>query len=146
MGRCVSGRTWRRGLSPLIATVVLISATIVGGVLIYNYFQESVAQLRQLGESVVVSVNNVFLNETARMVYVKVTNAFSQPITITGVKAFRDNGSVSTINLQAPQRIEPGGVASLTIVLDESTASTVAVSIVYQVDGETLESEPVKLS
>jgi flagellin-like protein len=136
----------RRGLSPLIATVVLISATIVGGVLIYNYFQESVAQLRQLGENVVVSVNSVFLNETSRMVYIKVTNAFAQPVTITGVKAFKGDGSTSLVGLQAPQRIEPGGVASLTIVLDETAARTVAVSVVYQVDGETLESEPVKLS
>jgi len=136
----------RKGLSPLIATVVLISATIVGGVLIYNYFQESVAQLRQLGENVVVSVNSVFLNETSRMIYVKVTNAFSQPIVVSGVKAFKSDGTVSSVGLQTPQRIEPGGVASLTIVLDESTTRTVAVSIVYQVDGETLESEPVKLS
>lgn len=146
MGKPLARRLSRKGLSPLIATVVLISATIVGGVLIYNYFQESVAQLRQLGENVVVSVNNVFLNETARMIYVKVTNAFSQPVTITGVKAFKDDGSVSLINLQTPQRIEPGGVASLTIVLDETGATTVAISIVYQAGGETLESEPVKLS
>lgn len=136
----------RRGLSPLVATVVLISATILGGMLIYNYFQDSVDKMQGLSEGIIVDVSQARLSQTTRLAHLEVLNNHDTQITITAVKGIYANGT--TIQLQTqetlPIQVAPGDKASLNAVVADP--GIVAVIVEYQtLDGQILTSEPQQL-
>ncbi len=136
----------RKGLSPLVATVVLISATILGGMLIYNYFQESVDKMQGLSEGLIIDVSQARLSQTTRLVHLEVLNNHDVQVEVTAVNGIYPNGT--TIQLQTqetlPLQVAPGGKASINAVVTDP--SIVAVSISYQtIDGRSLTTEPQQL-
>ena len=143
MGR-MRART-RKGLSPLVATVVLISATVIGGMLIYNYFQDSVGRLQGMGENLVVTSRSMYITDTTRLVYIEATNNYDRPISVNGVRGFLTNGTAInlTVQEQLPLVLKPGEKTAVNAIIDNP--SIIAISIVYQVDGKTVSTEPVKI-
>ncbi|MCE4599139.1 MAG: hypothetical protein F7C81_02965 [Desulfurococcales archaeon] len=140
------GRTKaRKGLSPLVATVVLISATVIGGMLIYNYFQDSVGRLQGMGENLVVTARSMYITDTTRLVYIEATNNYDKPVLLTGVKGFFTNGTTTNITVQGqlPLTMKPGDKISINAIVDNP--DVIAVSLVYQVDGREATTEPVKI-
>ncbi len=137
----------RRGLSPLIASVLLISATVLGGVLVYQYFQSSLSNVKTLSQDIMVTANAIVLNENATIVKVSVTNQYSYPITLTGIFLLDSDGNSipatplgsTTINIP----IEPG---DKTTVLMKTTKNPAFVYVIYKADGETHRSEPVPIN
>ncbi len=135
----------RKGLSPLVATVVLISATVIGGMLIYNYFQDSVGRLQGMGENLVVTSRSMYITDTTRLVYIEATNNYDRPISVNGVRGFLTNGTAInlTVQEQLPLVLKPGEKTAVNAIIDNP--SIIAISIVYQVDGKTVSTEPVKI-
>ena len=132
----------RRGLSPLIATVILIAVTIVGGVLVYQYFQSSSEVLISAGETVFLRVNDIPVTVDTRLVYIEVTNGYGEPITLTDVVYYGSAGSLTPLNLNLASVVEPGGKYTVTVTVP---ADAVAVAVKYIVDGRELVSEPMRL-
>ncbi len=138
----MAGARARRGLSPLIASVILIAITIVGGLLVYQYFQVSSESLIAAGETVFLRVSTVPLDAVNVLVYVEATNGYMEPITIIDMQYYDATGAAVPLNQQLNIVVEPGGKATVTAVIP---SDAVAVSIVYSVGGEVLVSEPVKI-
>ena len=140
------GRRARRGLSPLIAAVVLISATIVGGMLVYQYFQNTMNKAKNLAESVSVTGDIMPLGDNTSLVTVTVVNNYDVPVKIVGAIAIYPDGSTSTLRpangTQLPATVEPGGKTSLLFTGDGSPR---AVSVKYEVEGSVQISEPARL-
>lgn len=131
-----------RGLSPLVATIVLIAMTVVGGVLVYNYFQRSATNIIATGETLVASANSIYLGNNTLLVHVEVTNAYDRPVSIRGISYVDATGSInraSTVNVV----VQPGDKATFTVIVPSSAK---AIIVDYSIDGNLLQSSPVKLA
>ncbi|GAB6147571.1 archaellin/type IV pilin N-terminal domain-containing protein [Stetteria hydrogenophila] len=136
----------RRGLSSLIATVVLISATIVGGLAVYNYFQKSMDTVAATSATLALSVRSEYLNADTRLVFIEATNLYDVPVNITSVYVVDGNGGHVQVPAGsvrgAPVTVEPGAKATIIAAVPSSAT---AVYLVYQADGKILYTEPAPL-
>ncbi|MEM0379755.1 MAG: hypothetical protein QXX35_01560 [Desulfurococcaceae archaeon] len=128
-----------KGISPLVATAILLVVTIAGGVLIYNYVINSLSSAEHFASLNIVSSKMLVL-ENSTIVNIRVSNigtktAIVEKITILPVNLSRN------INIE----VEPGVTKSINIVFDQvfNPSSKYYVIIVYD-QGET-EPYPVSL-
>jgi flagellin-like protein len=142
----VRARRARRGLSPLIAAVVLISATIVGGMLVYQYFQNSMNKAQALAQGVSISADTIPLTANKSLITVTVVNNYDKPIQVKGANGIDTNGNTTQLTPSAgtslPVTVEPGGKTTLTFTSQDTIK---AVTITYSVDGVTHQSEPARV-
>jgi len=82
----VAGRRSRRsaGISPLVATIILIALTVLGGVLIWAYFQRTTGGLIAAGEKLDVQAVPQVAG-TWKIVDMKMTNLHSVPATLNSI-------------------------------------------------------------
>lgn len=132
----------RRGVSPLIATVILIGITVIGGALVYAYFNKSVDTMAALGEDVFVWATAVDLGATGKLVYIEIINNHEQDAVVTGIIAVDQAGTETPIALTNPLTVAPGGKASIAELVP---ANTEVVIVEYTVNGSTLLSEPITI-
>ncbi|MCE4610713.1 MAG: hypothetical protein F7B17_01935 [Desulfurococcales archaeon] len=138
----MQGKGYRKGLSPLIASVILIAITIVGGLLVYQYFQVSSESLIAAGETVFLRVSYTVLDNGSKLVYIEVTNGYRKPISVLDVQYYDIQGGEVAMGLQLNTTVKPGGKTTITTVVPEIAT---AVAVVYSIDGQVLVSEPVQL-
>jgi flagellin-like protein len=74
----------RRGLSPLVATIVLIAFTVLGGVIVYEFFMKTAESAMASGETLIVSATKSYFDNTRVLVQVDMVNGYRTNITITG--------------------------------------------------------------
>lgn len=101
----------RKGVSPLIATIILIAITVAVGAAIYSYVT-SISGV--LGTQLNIQVQSIDLIRTPQgtvLVSVTVKNAGNKPITSCVVTLWADNGEVQDISLGT---IDPGQSKSAT--------------------------------
>jgi archaellum component FlaF (FlaF/FlaG flagellin family) len=136
----------RRGLSPLVATVLLISATVLGGVLVYQYFQTSVSHAKGLQQDLMVTADAVTLNANTTLVRVTVVNQGSNNIIINNIILLDNNGNKITATLLQPtslnKTVSPGD--KLVIILKTSERPS-AVYVEYSEKGKSYTTEPVEI-
>ncbi len=136
----------RKGLSPLVAAVVLISATIVGGMLVYQYFQNSIQKAQALANGVTIAADALPLNSNTTLVYVTVTNNYDKPVQVTGAIGILADGTSEKLQpvngTSLPVTVAPGDKTTITFT---ATSGVKAVSIQYSVDGVTHTSEPARI-
>lgn len=130
----------RRGVSPLIATVILIGITIIGGALVYAYFDRSMDTLAALGEGVFVRATSVDLGAAGKLVYIEIVNNHEQEAVVTGIIAIDQEGTRTPIELANPLTVAPGSKASITELVP---ANTEVVIVEYTVNGSQMFSEPI---
>ncbi|WP_062661965.1 archaellin/type IV pilin N-terminal domain-containing protein [Aeropyrum camini] len=94
----MGGRS-RRGLSPLVASIILIAFTIIGGFVVYEYFMSSSESVMAAGEGVIVNANTVYVSNSEKLVYLSGVNGHSGTITITQVKYYMPDGTPQTVDL-----------------------------------------------
>lgn len=135
-------RARRRALSPLVSSVVLISAAVIGGVIVYNYFQSNINSIAAATGSLQISADYTYLNSTTKIVYLEVLNTYKKPITISSIKVVLDNGTTITIDTQ-DQTVDSGSKGSLIVNVP---ASGKLVYVVYQLGEKTMYSNPIQIS
>ncbi len=91
----------KRSLSNLIGTVILISATLIGGVLVYNYFQKSLTTMENMGQGVNIMANSQTISSNSQIIYIKITNDMQSQIKITGIYGIYQNGTQENITLSS---------------------------------------------
>ncbi|MEM1938293.1 MAG: archaellin/type IV pilin N-terminal domain-containing protein [Acidilobaceae archaeon] len=134
-----------KGLSPLVATLILIAFTVIGGILVYEYFTKTSEGIMSSGEQLIVTASKSYVDGSRYLVYVEVTNNYRTNVTITGFKIITDAlTTVSTITpLQTSENnIQPGG--KYTAILT-APINTKAIIIDYKVRGSVL-SKTIPLS
>jgi len=95
----------RRGISPLIATIILIAITVAGGLLVYSAFFSTAGVLSAKGQ---VAVENVKLvKETDGKVYFAITikNTGNKPVS--GLNVTLDGEATATVTLPGTA-LQPG--------------------------------------
>ncbi len=136
----------RKGLSPLVATVVLISATIIGGMLVYQYFQNSVTKAQNMAEGVTITASSIQLDNGKTLISITISNGYDTRIQVTGAKAILPDGSISSLqptnDTTLPITILPGDKNTLLFVSDNEPQ---AVTIEYEANGQSYQSEPISI-
>ncbi len=136
-------RAAARGMSPLVATVVLISATVVGGLLVYNYFQQSLDTVAATSATLALTVRSDYLTPNTRLVYIEAVNFYDLPVNVSAVWVVAADGSHSRLPTSSvkglPALIEPGEKATLIATVP---ASASAVYLEYSVGDQTLMTQP----
>ncbi len=136
-------RRARKGLSPLVAAVVLISATIVGGMLVYQYFQNSLGKAQAMAEGISASADSIPLSNGRYLIHVTVVNNYDQPIQVTSATGITDSGNevslTPTNQTTLPVTVNPGDKTTIIFIVDQHIT---AVSVEYQMNGNTYVSEP----
>jgi len=136
----------RRGLSPLVATVLLISATVLGGVLVYQYFQNSFTHAKGLSQDLMIAPNAIVLNSNTTLVKVSISNQYDDVVTVLNVTLLDSAGNTVTGTLlkgsSLPAQVSPG--EKITIMIKTSTKPA-AVFVTYEVGGQVYQSEPVQI-
>ncbi|WP_048816826.1 archaellin/type IV pilin N-terminal domain-containing protein [Caldisphaera lagunensis] len=89
----------RKALSNLIGTIILISATLIGGVLVYNYFQKSMTTMENMGQNVFIMANSQIINSNSQIIYIKITNNMQGQIKIIGIYGIYQNGTQENLTL-----------------------------------------------
>jgi flagellin-like protein len=129
----------RKGISPLLATIMLIAITLAGGLLVYNFFFSTAGVLGGSVNVQVVSVD-VVKTSTTTLVSATVKNTGNKPITSCTIQVWGDSGA-ATLNLGA---MEPGQTKSAVLPnpsgLSVTTGKAYPVQIhVEAADGSTLD-------
>jgi len=140
----------RRGLSPLVATVLLISATVIGGMIVYQYFQNSVAKAQGMGGGLLVTASATIVNDNLTLVKVSIVNGENDVIVInaSNVLFFDENGDVvqpldvAGTSVGEIVTVEPGEKTVLVYAFNKVPS---VVIVEYQLDGDTFRSDPVAI-
>jgi len=132
----------RKGLSPLVASVVLISAAILGGVFVYNYFQKSVNTVVGGSGTVQLTADYDYLNATHVIVHIEILNSHQSPVKITDIKGVDATGSIVAIKQGLNVNLEPGGKYSTVAIVPSGVK---AVFVTYELDGKPMDSSTVNL-
>jgi archaellum component FlaF (FlaF/FlaG flagellin family) len=136
-------RRMRRGLSPLVSTIILISAAIIGGMFVYNYFQTSVNKITATSQSLSVNVKTI-PTENGKLVFLSITNVGRDPVHLNKAVFLDANGTVMQGNSKIlNSNLRPGG--KNTFILN-APSDAVFVYIEYSTGETTLQTDPVQLS
>lgn len=101
-----------RGISPLIATIILIAITVAIGATIYSYVS---SMSGVLGTQLSIQVQSIDLIKTSQgtvLFSITVKNTGNKPITSCTVTLWADNGEVQAISIGS---IDPGQAKSTTV-------------------------------
>jgi len=132
----------RRGLSPLIAAIILIGITLVGGAMVYAYFNKSMDTVAALGEGLFVKATSADLGAAGKLVHIEAINNYGEAVDVTALIAIDEAGNQNRIQLQTTITINPGDRATITEIVP---ANTKVVIVEYQVNGQTLLSDPIEV-
>ncbi|MEB3772276.1 MAG: hypothetical protein GSR82_01190 [Desulfurococcales archaeon] len=133
----------RKGLSPLVSTIILISAAIIGGMFVYNYFQTSVNKITATSQSLSVNVKTI-PTQNGDLVYLSITNVGRDPVHLTKAVFLDANGTTiqngdKTLNSD----LRPGGKDTFIVNAPNNAAF---VYIEYTIGQTTLQTDPIQLS
>jgi flagellin-like protein len=131
----------RRSLSNLVGAVILIAATIVGGLFVYSYFQRSIGAFMSLGSTVSVVGTDEPINSTSSILYLKIVNNEQTAIQVTGIFLVNSTGKYN-INLTQPLVIQPSSEASMVRVVPGTYSE---VYVAYNAGGATYYTQPTSL-
>jgi hypothetical protein len=135
-------RAKRRALSPLVSTIVLISAAIVGGIIVYNYFQNNVNTIAASSGALQVSASATYLNAQTKLVHVELVNTYSKPVNVTGVTVVLADGTQKSVTLSQPQTVAAGSKATFIV---DVPASAKILYVDYTYNGQSMESSAVQI-
>jgi len=130
-----------KGVSTLVATVILLIITIVGGMIIYNYVMNSLTAAKQYGTLTVVAAKMTILGDNA-VLNVKVANIGTAPVEIRSVELLPGNGP---LNLSSPLLVEPGATKSINIDVGGRLDPNTKYYVVVKYDAGETEPYPVEV-
>ncbi|MEM1605417.1 MAG: hypothetical protein QXW41_04165 [Fervidicoccaceae archaeon] len=133
----------RKGLSPLLATAILISATIAGGAILYQYFAKSLS-MYTAGSSIEVTVSAVYLSSDRYLLYYSITSRGDQPVNLSHIY-FLPNGSLPQISLGNKTLLPGGRITGVQELTGQMPSSLYAV-VVYYYGGSRIETKPVEVT
>jgi len=130
----------RRGLSPLVATIVLIAFTVLGGILVYEFFMKTSESLMASGERLLVTATKSYFDNTRLLVELEVVNGYRTNITIQAIHYITATTTTTPPSAQIVYGntnvdLVPGAKYKVLILVPTNAK---AVLIEYRVRGQTL--------
>jgi len=153
----------RKSLSNIIGAVILIAATIVGGLMVYSYFQRSMGAFMSMGNGVTVTASATPIGNGGELVYIKVINNEPQSITLKEVVFVLSNGTsedayiesgnngytittVASTATTTPVPVPLGPSGQLVAVGTTNLSNIQDVYIVYEMGGQTYYTNPMSVT
>ncbi|MDK2384029.1 MAG: hypothetical protein QI199_04370 [Candidatus Korarchaeota archaeon] len=135
----------RRALSPLVATAILISAAVIGGMMLYNYFNTAMGSVNKV-DSLIADFNAMNVGSTTILHY-EFWNTGTQPANITGIVVVDSSGNTTSIPV-TPIVVRGGDKASGTLVLGTplSPGEAYVVYAEYSAGGRVSTTNPVQIT
>ena len=134
----------KKALSPLIATAILISAAIAGGLLLYQYFNNTMTKYIA-GEDVVATIAAHDTGTGQTMYFYTIRNTGSRTVTLIDIKVFAGANVTATINLNKI-KLGPGDSYSNNTLVSGSPSSNMYAVVEYSVGGKLFTTKPVAVS
>ena len=133
-----------KGVSPLIATALLLVITVAGAMMLYNYVVSSLSSPQQYASLNIVSAKLVKL-DSGSVLSVRVANIGTAPATINEVILI-PSSTTSNITKQVAITVEPGVTKTVNVDLDEEAEQTPGTGkyyVILRYDGGETEPYPV---
>ena len=128
----------RRGLSPLVATIVLIAFTVLGGIIVYEFFVKTAESAMASGEMLIATATKSYFDNTRVLVQVDMVNGYRTNITITDIRYVTPAAGTATATLVSGSvnvNLMPGAKHTV-IILIPSNAKAIIIS--YKVRNQNL--------
>ncbi|MGC8982641.1 MAG: archaellin/type IV pilin N-terminal domain-containing protein [Desulfurococcaceae archaeon] len=129
-----------KGVSGIVATAILLSITIAGGVLLYVYVSRYLSNVTSSSE---IAVTNAYYISASQQLYVTVKNIGMSATNISGFTIILMNGTSSEISLSQSRSVNPGSEVTIVVVVNE-TSTPKYVIVKYDGDRAT-EPYPVRV-
>ena len=146
-----SARHSRRSISNIIGAIILVAITIVGGLMVYNYFSKSMTSFMSLGSSVMVTASETPTATNESIIYIKITNNEGSTINITAIYLIEPGGGIVKLG-QGVLAAAEANVLGATIPPTRSLEGIYVVRgyytgiyIQYEANGATYYTQPVSL-
>ncbi len=123
-----------KAISPLVATAILLVATVAGGIILYSYLVDTIKSTKEYVSLTPISAQIVDLGNNTIIVNVKVAAVGSKPTTIDSIKIVPEN-----IVIRIGEDIEPGETKSITIEYNATLSSTVKHYVIVYYEGQATE-------
>ena len=127
-----------KGVSGIVATAILLSITIAGGVLLYVYVSRYLSNVTSSSE---IAITNAYYISASQQLYVTIKNVGMSATNISGFTIILMNGTSSEISLSQSRSVNPG--SEVTIVVN-ATSTPKYVIVKYDEDRAT-EPYPVRV-
>ena len=124
-----------RAISPLVATAILLVATVAGGIILYNYLMET---LNSPGEYITlspISAKIVDLGTGTVYVNIKVVAVGTKATTIDKIVILPENIEIANVN----ETIKPGETKSITLSKNGVTLTNTEHYIIIYYEGQATE-------
>lgn len=133
----------KRGLSPLLATAILISATIAGGAILYQYFNKSISMYISTS-SIETSFSLLYLPGDRFAIYYSIINRSENPVNLSHIY-FLPNGSLTQIPL-GNRTLYPGNKLTGIQEFSGSIPSYLYGVVVFYQGVSRLETKPIEVT
>lgn len=127
----------RRGLSPLVATLLLIAFTVMGGIIVYEYYNRTSESIIASGEQLMTSFTKTQMNSTHLIVQLDIVNGHRSDIKVKSLKAVV-KGTSADVGMLAGEKepAVPVGKKYSFVLLVPSGANAIVIS--YEIEGRHL--------
>ncbi len=129
----------RKGLSPLVATIILIAFTVLGGVLVYEFFVKTSESMMTSGEKLIVLASKSYFDSTRMLVQVDIVNGYRTDVSITGFKYVTPTTTVASVTQvvsgNSTINLAPGAKHTVVFIIPSDAK---AIVIEYKVRGQSL--------
>jgi len=109
----------KRGISPLIATIILIAICVAGGALIYSIFFSTTSTLNATGQLNIQSMNLIKDTNGNANFALTIKNVGNKPFTSISIKLAQEN-PVTIDSIKTTTPLQPGQTTSYTTNLTEA--------------------------
>ncbi|MEM1873422.1 MAG: archaellin/type IV pilin N-terminal domain-containing protein [Acidilobaceae archaeon] len=130
-----------RGLSPLLATLLLLAFTIVGALFVYEYFNKTMDLAAKQGETLIVIAKEHKVSDSLKLVTLELVNAHSANVVIKEMREYLETGEIRKVSVlggdQRDSLVIPPGVKTSVVI--SVSANARALIIAYEVEGVSFE-------
>lgn len=133
----------KKALSPLVATAILISAAMAGGLLLYQYFN-SVLNTYTTSENIIANIHAQDTGSGSVLFIYNIKNVGNVPVNLTKIIVYQGDSIVTSINLDL--LLSPGQqVANSTLVNNLKLTPNMFAIIEYNVRGQVGLTQPIPI-
>ncbi len=106
----------RKGISPLVASTILVIIAIAGGIMLYQYYNTLITSLTSSTETLIVKKARLIILDNKSMLYVDLWNPSSYTAII-------NNAIIDNAKIKVNETIKPASSKQIIIIINNTSIS-----------------------
>ncbi len=106
----------RKGISPLVASTILVIIAIAGGIMLYQYYNTLITSLTSSTETLIVKKARLIILDNKSMLYVDLWNPSSYTAII-------NNAIIDNAKIKVNETIKPASSKQIIIIINNTSLS-----------------------